>query len=241
MCLHIPKIQAIPVMGERLYSLHEDKQLVHRKKNRGKNVLMMIYFLSQNRWTTVELKRIRRAAASNSSTKSSIYFLYNFVSNVMTLSNVILSQQKWFFIEAKTGMSLLTHSMPLQHLDNSEIRLRSKYKKLVLCCKLKFSSNPPEGHEELCLGSYILNSVWVWGSVQGSNSHSKNGVEHAHAGHKNIGSTRLAFGKMTTVWLCTTYLFPSANQLLPWKSFFSSQWGELFTEEFQISSYNSET
>lgn len=45
MCLHIPKIEAIPVMGEGLYSLHEDKQLVHREKNRGKDGLLMIYFL----------------------------------------------------------------------------------------------------------------------------------------------------------------------------------------------------
>lgn len=32
-------------MGEGLYSLHEDKQLVHREKNRGKDGLLMIYFL----------------------------------------------------------------------------------------------------------------------------------------------------------------------------------------------------
>lgn len=121
------------------------------------------------------------------------------------------------------------------------VTLRSKYNKLVLCCKLKFSSDPPEGHEEHCLDSYILTSGWVWGGVQGSNSHSKSGVDHAHAGHENTGSTRLAFGTMITAWLCTTHLFPSANQLLPWKSSFSSQRSELFKEEFQTSCYNSGT
>lgn len=33
MCLNIPKIQVIPVTGEGLCSLHEDKQLVHREKH----------------------------------------------------------------------------------------------------------------------------------------------------------------------------------------------------------------
>lgn len=81
--MHIPKIQATPVVGGGLYSLHEDKQLLHSEKNRGKDVLLMIYFLSQNRWATIELKGIRRAAASNGSTENSFYFLYTFVSNNM--------------------------------------------------------------------------------------------------------------------------------------------------------------
>lgn len=78
MYLRIPKNHAIPVMGEGFYSLHEDKQLVHRKKNREKDGFLMIYFLSQNRWTTIELKGIRRAAASNGSADS-FYFSYTFV------------------------------------------------------------------------------------------------------------------------------------------------------------------
>lgn len=155
----------------------------------------------------------------------------------MTLSNVILSQQKWFFIEAKTDMSLLIHSMPLQRLDICEI-MRSKYKKLVFCCKLNFNSDPPEGHEEHYLDSYVLTSVWVWGGVKGSNSHSKSGVEHGPA--EITGSARLAFGEMTAIWLCNTYQFPCANQLLPWKSS-SSQRGEPFAQEFQISCYSSGT
>lgn len=53
-------------------------------------------------------------------------FHVTFVSNNMTLSNVILNQQKWFFTKAKTGLSLLIHSMPLQHLDTSEIGYSEK-------------------------------------------------------------------------------------------------------------------
>lgn len=62
-------------------------------------------------------------------------------------------------------------------------------------------------------------------------SQQESGAERELAGHEITGSARLAFGKMSTTWLCISYLLPAAIQLLPWESFSYLRRGELLRED----------
>lgn len=111
LCLHIPKIQASPASREGLYCLDKDQQLVHREKKQREGWFAddLLFVESQNRWSRIGLRGIWRAAETNGSTGDSFYFSYlMLISNDMTLSNVILGQQKWFFAQEEWPNFVIT-------------------------------------------------------------------------------------------------------------------------------------
>ena len=60
LCLHIPKIQASPAVGEGLHSLEEDQRQVHgeKKQREGWFADDLLFVESQNRWSRIGLREI---------------------------------------------------------------------------------------------------------------------------------------------------------------------------------------
>lgn len=60
LCLHAPKIQASLAMGEGVYSLGEDQQLVHREKKQKEVWLAddLLFVEAQDRWSRIGLRGI---------------------------------------------------------------------------------------------------------------------------------------------------------------------------------------